>query len=87
MYSFSLRGHEGPWEGTSRAPRGGGGGSGTTTWGAKKSMRRTAMGHARSMRDHWEPCHEWFLGASLGFRGLHEAAGAANGQGRLWEAV
>ena len=45
------------------------------------------MGHARSMRDHWEPCHEWFLGASLGFRGLHEAAGAANGQGRLWEAV
>jgi hypothetical protein len=45
------------------------------------------MGHARSMRDHWEPCHEWFLGASLGFRGLREAAGAANGQGRLWEAV
>ena len=77
----------GDFKGTGGGGGGGGGGSGTTTWGAKKSMRRTAMGHARSMRDHWEPCHEWFLGASLGFRGLHEAAGAANGQGRLWEAV
>jgi hypothetical protein len=45
------------------------------------------MGHARSMRDQGEPCHEWFLGVSLGFRGLHEAVGAVKGQARLREAV
>jgi hypothetical protein len=46
-------------------------------WGAKKTLRRTAMGLARSMRDQREPFLEWFLGASLGFRGLLEAAGEA----------
>jgi hypothetical protein len=58
--------------------------------GAKKTMGGTAMGHARSMRDPGEPCNEWFLEASMGFRGcvkLREPQRVKEGYGRLLEAA
>ena len=58
--------------------------------GAKKTMRGTAMDHARSMRDQGEPCNEWFLEASLGFRGCVKLQGpqrVKEGYGGLLEAA